>query len=610
MKFLGPVRFQLNNRSALAYTGISRKFLQMAKDRMGANRAFWVRYLPDGTKIIVSSLGGVDQVWIEAATGQPEPVIRYNSAFFISQIAAIPNANLEVIWYDPLGDINTPIWLKESEDYKDSAGTAQFPNPILRPGGVVTDSGVASRSNPLGSQGYEISALPSVPSISRIISWIYNGKICSLNRVSTQLQLYWKKFTEGMTLETGDLFDEDLFPNGWRLSSTANWPAGRPTTYGSVLIAPDTNEILIYDPIKDFPDISLKINDNIIQGVTELEKTFPAKSLAGSISWDYEKNALAGTRNNFSRINDSFPSTTVDHFMDYTGNRAEITISGTYSEKDDWQYTGERGGWQGDPSGDYLIVGDHQDEINIDLNLTIGGLTIPILVYRYKLDFTQEADSSDLGQLLWTQTSFSLTNIGSGYYVRVYHEYGIILSWTNTSGAFDDESTTQFEDTIIVRLHDIAGNTLWSDTFISRPIFLNNPITTGGSSTNTCDTLILPPQTPTAMFCYPPSDGEDYPASETCQLADSESCSKNRGFSWNPGNEFVGLAGASVTLDSFTKLPNGAVAFVVSSGGVVGEDTEIRHIVINPDKSITQMSSIVPDISLVDPDSPPSISSI
>lgn len=66
MKYSGPVRFILKGNTDLAmkYTSRSRLLLQQAMDRMGPDKAYWTRTLPDGTKVTVSSLGGIKQVWI------------------------------------------------------------------------------------------------------------------------------------------------------------------------------------------------------------------------------------------------------------------------------------------------------------------------------------------------------------------------------------------------------------------------------------------------------------------------------------------------------------------------------------------------------------------
>lgn len=78
MKHIGPVRFILKGDAdlAMSYTGRARLLLQQARDRMGPDKAYWTRTLPDGTEIVVSSLGGVNQVWITTSAGDVEDAPR------------------------------------------------------------------------------------------------------------------------------------------------------------------------------------------------------------------------------------------------------------------------------------------------------------------------------------------------------------------------------------------------------------------------------------------------------------------------------------------------------------------------------------------------------
>lgn len=78
MKHIGPVRFILKGDAdlAMSYTGRARLLLQQARDRMGPDKAYWTRTLPDGTEIVVSSLGGVNQVWITTSAGDIEDAPR------------------------------------------------------------------------------------------------------------------------------------------------------------------------------------------------------------------------------------------------------------------------------------------------------------------------------------------------------------------------------------------------------------------------------------------------------------------------------------------------------------------------------------------------------
>ncbi|MBT8449655.1 MAG: hypothetical protein KJO69_08190 [Gammaproteobacteria bacterium] len=86
MKEHGPVRFRFSGDLKLArsYASLGRKFLGMAKKRMGDDKAYWVRVLPDKVRIVVSSHGGVDQISIDAPTEEFDSDQCLTGGFFAS----------------------------------------------------------------------------------------------------------------------------------------------------------------------------------------------------------------------------------------------------------------------------------------------------------------------------------------------------------------------------------------------------------------------------------------------------------------------------------------------------------------------------------------------
>ncbi len=71
-RYTGPLRTIIKGdfNEGSKHVGTARLFMQQAIERMGGDKAFWIRQLPDGTKITVSALGGVRSAIIEAGGEQ------------------------------------------------------------------------------------------------------------------------------------------------------------------------------------------------------------------------------------------------------------------------------------------------------------------------------------------------------------------------------------------------------------------------------------------------------------------------------------------------------------------------------------------------------------
>lgn len=207
MKFTGPVRFILKGDAnlAMSYTSRSRLLLQQAKDRMGPDKAYWNRSLPDGTKITVSSLGGINQIWIETAISAPEPT-RGNHAFYY-------------VTEDSIIEKIAGTWTKlvSANDFSN-----RFPNPPLSGVNYWSNSrdGLTHDGGSLYSQGYKVAEFPTGTSTvysyyideNDYITICVGGNFPTLGGIG--IYTFSKPF-EMATNTGGNLYDPETDPDGW-----------------------------------------------------------------------------------------------------------------------------------------------------------------------------------------------------------------------------------------------------------------------------------------------------------------------------------------------------------------------------------------------------------
>lgn len=210
MKYTGPVRFIFKGDTDLAmkYTSRSRLLLQQAMDRMGPDKAYWNRTLPDGTEITVSSLGGVKQAWITAPdSGEISP---YKQGYLV--LSTEEDQYYPIFDYTPYQVVNDP-----TEDTV--AGNVEWVGHHNR---VLSWSGGPSRYTSGGS-GINIYYRGSIytPAPSTI-----QGAAIANNHIIIATEngnLYHRPFSVNRYSDAS-LYDEDSNTDGWRSISTSGLP--------------------------------------------------------------------------------------------------------------------------------------------------------------------------------------------------------------------------------------------------------------------------------------------------------------------------------------------------------------------------------------------------
>lgn len=209
MKYTGPVRFIFKGdiNEALKYTSRSRLLLAQARERMGPDKAFWNRVLPDGTEITVSSLGGINQVWINTSAISTE-ANRFNHGFYF------PDEGNKII--SKIG--GEWVKLETSDDY-----SGYFPNPVSY--GQIGWSGIdrflGYYSGSFYAHGYEVAQVPAgtvdllsfyIDKDERIVITVY-GTFASLD--GTGYYIFTKPFIPGED-SGNDLYDISTAIRGWK----------------------------------------------------------------------------------------------------------------------------------------------------------------------------------------------------------------------------------------------------------------------------------------------------------------------------------------------------------------------------------------------------------
>lgn len=202
MKYTGPVRFILKGDANLAmnYTSRSRLFLQQAMDRMGPDKAYWNRILPDGTEITVSSLGGINQVWI--TTPAPEDVSGLKRGYLV--LSSVEDQYYPIFKYNPYQVVNDPTTDTE-------AGNVEW---VGSDGRIVSWDGLEDRYDGLSSgtivyyRGTQYSETPSAIAGAAIAA---NHLVV----ITTNSKIYHRPFTAG-GYSDASLYNPDTNVNGWR----------------------------------------------------------------------------------------------------------------------------------------------------------------------------------------------------------------------------------------------------------------------------------------------------------------------------------------------------------------------------------------------------------
>lgn len=215
MKHIGPVRFILKGDAdlAMSYTGRARLLLQQARDRMGPDKAYWTRTLPDGTEIVVSSLGGVNQIWI--TTPAEEGVSFQKQGYLV--LASEEDQYYPIYKYNPYQVVNDPTADTE-------AGNIEW---VGRNATILSWNGGSNRYT-VGGTGTEVyfrgSKYTNAPDTVKGAA-LSNGHII----IATSSAMYHRPFTAG-GYSDANLYDEDTDPDGWREINVGALPITGMTT--------------------------------------------------------------------------------------------------------------------------------------------------------------------------------------------------------------------------------------------------------------------------------------------------------------------------------------------------------------------------------------------
>lgn len=312
MKHTGPVRFILKGDADLAmrYTGRSRLLLQQAKDRMGPDKAYWNRTLPDGTEITVSSLGGVNQVWI--TTPAPDDVPFQKQGYLV--LSSEEDQYYPIYKYNPYQVVNNP-----TEDTV--AGNIEW---VGRNATILSWNGGSNRYTVAGTGTavyFRGSKYTDAPANVKGAA-ISNGHII----VATTSAMYHRPFKPTGYTDT-DLYDEDLSPEGWREISLGALPLTGIVTaladYTGLKWTGKYSDTLIYDWILEYNSIN---------------NTFSVSTIDNTDQDYYSATFVNNTRLPFTGSGEIADEYNIE--SDYGDCFQEISMGGLNIGRDDYRYVG------------------------------------------------------------------------------------------------------------------------------------------------------------------------------------------------------------------------------------------------------------------------------
>lgn len=584
MKFLGPVRFILRGDPSKAkeYTGLARKFLGMAKLRMGQDKAYWTRTLPDGTTIIVSSLGGVDQIWITSKSGGER--LRLEHAY----VYTTTSYDDELLWKDQ--DL---LWnrLTIVNNYDE-----KFPVPIeYGTSGFWTDdlNVVTWDFNNIYSQGYKIAEAPS-GSIEIQFALIRNDYIVILISTASGLEVLRRKLERGTNVG-GDRFDPISAPTGWEsmgtvsssffsLSSLVGSVTGNRS--GSLLALTPSNAI----GGEDYLDIRL-VNPIQVSTSPGIPGTaFPTRSR--NVSYEYETIFLVETRRKVDynsplsqdylySINRFFSGNklyTVGYSSTFTETFHSNDIVGQFSNKYYERHSTE----SKRAEVSIAITSDSGDSIFLPISIwDVSGISTTSFS-NADYDAIDAANPTWTNDEIWAEAVSSHTTTITDELllkkeVQFFLNAGIVALWgplnpvqyLNSNGNYSTTTDMQLE---IIDLSN--GDVLFSKIYENDPI----DFSISGSQNIISDTS---PNPNWAIYTEPP----DGPIPATPDFDDSGS-----GVQTYSDEQIITMISNLTALQGASRLPDKSVSGIIARGSPGSLD--ISGFITNPEKDL---DTLLPD---------------
>lgn len=521
-KFTGPVRWGFGGNPAKArqYTGISRLFLQQAKERMGEDKAFWTRWLPDGTRIIVSSLGGVNQVWIDPLIPDaPEQPLVLDHGFLVT----VDGSEQVLTSIVPKEPGTGWTYLTTDTDYDN-----RFPVPCEALGGywanetdVVTFD--SSFQSGIFTQGYNVTGplLQTGPSSFPYLAWIKDGKevLCYLSYGSNlgDNLIIKKPLIRGQTNLEDDWETVDVAPR----KSVINWST----------INASGDKILLTSSIPP-EELTISISGNGVTGEL-VEKPVSGGVFDGTAVINYSWSPIesspyvAGTID--YRVVFTVPYTIWTGYLGslYTeSGKVEVTTRKTFRSETIGAMTGvSDNGNPPDLDHTYTIDRAYTEEILMD-NIVLASYEDTQVFTRTAVNLTQNLDMDwefTTVDNRYTKPSFFQINPTAGVYIQLVPLTDLNTTWS-TSYVEPDNRDLRLEvrkisDGSLVFSRDYADVYCLADTY-----FPNAP-----SDTDTCDgaggfggdwpRLFSPPD----IWPWADNSGSAYTINSTCVRTFSES---------------------------------------------------------------------------------------
>ena len=442
MKFTGPVRFILSGPEALPYTSRSRLLLQQAKDRMGPDQAYWIRLLPNGVKITVSSIGGINQIWIDVPKDDDDEAFLHG---FLWKTLGTPE-RIE----GTIKENNSWVGLYPEDNWgllpePPVAAYSPTANLVGTDGTEVITFDTAS----VYSEGYKVLDFPTSDVGTVIKVWPKSDTIYALITETSAgtFATIWKNWESGTyEANVGDgWYHPDTNPNGWKISSSN-------ASIGDVPISVTTTDVTInrvndqvrlnlpltgYWYIISMDDSGTSVNtEPFVSQLDAVTFSISYSHVADTTYSDKDVSVIAPNGSEVSILEKKF---FVGGFVAEQYETAEIESDSTVFSS------------QGDTSGAFWTYDSTQyndwvyrfyKEINegpVDLKLEVG---------YYKMDFDQTVSATH-DSIVGGQPFIDLINDGTttseiidlrAKTYEVYERWGL-------ASTFGPEVTSQFVDT-------------------------------------------------------------------------------------------------------------------------------------------------------------------